>query len=525
VPDWIRSEADEYAVAQGCYFDEKSASRVVEFFRQLRHTIGQFSGQPFEPLDWQRDDILYPLFGWKAEDGTRRYRVAYVEIPKKNGKSTLCSGIGLYLLMGDREQGAEVYVAASDREQAGIVYRGASAMVKESPKLQNYVQCVDSKKNISLPSTNSFLRVVSSDAYRQEGLNIHGLIFDELHAQPDRRLYDALRYGGASRRQPLHVNITTAGYDRHSICFEQHKRAKGVLDGSIQDESYFAFIAACNEEDGEDWQDPVIWRKANPSLGVTMNERAFKAAAQEALESPTKENTFKRYRLNIWTEQDVRWLPMKAWDACPSGTPELAGRDCYAGLDLAATRDISALSLVFREGDGFVVQPYFWVPLEGAERRSRVDGVPYRDWIDEGLIRATEGNVIDYDAIRRDINDLYQTYHIREIAIDRWNAVQLATQLIGDGFDVKPFGQGYKDMTAPTKELEKLVVCGRLYHRANPVLRWMAGNVTVDQDPAGNLKPNKEKSSEKIDGIVATIMALGCALREESANPEIFSIG
>jgi len=521
---WVRNAADEYAVRQGCYFNERQAARVVSFISQLRHTIGQFAGQQFVPMDWQREDILYPLFGWMAEDGTRRFKVAYIEVPKKNGKSTLCSGISLYLLMGDKEAGAEIYIAAADRQQAGIVYKGASDMVKESPSFQNYVMCIDSQKRISMPSTNSVLRVVSSDAFRQEGLNIHGLIFDELHAQPNRNLYDSLRYGGASRRQSLHVNITTAGYDRHSICYEQHKRAKGVLDGTIQDETYFGFIAAADKDD--DWQDPEVWWKANPSMGITINAKAFKSAALEAAESPQKENTFKRYRLNIWTESEVKWLPMDKWDTCPSEEPDLTGCPCFGGLDLSTKRDISALALVFKLERGYATKLFYWISEEEAKKRSRMDHVPYVDWIGQGYIQATPGGGVDHDRIRGDITDLYNTYNIRKIGMDMHNAAQLGSQLVADGFEVQAYSQSYKDYTAACSLLETLVIDEELYHYSCPVLRWMATNTVVDEDPRGNgrIRPTKKKSPEKIDGIVATLMGLGVALVEAEMAPEVFMV-
>lgn len=432
-------------------------------------------------------------------------------IPTHN--STLSSGISLYLLVADGESGAEVYCAAADRMQAGIVYKEAASMVRNSPVLAARLKVTDSQKNISHAASGSFLRVLSSEAYTSEGLNIHGLIFDELHAQRNRDLWDALRYGGAAREQPLLLSITTAGYDRHSICYEQHDYARKVLDGVIEDVAFFPFIRAAGE--GDDWTKPKTWRKANPSFGVTINAEDFAQACKEAQDSPAKENAFRRYRLNQWTEQAVRWLRMEDWDACAGEIDPgaLEGERCYAGLDLASTTDVAAFVLYFPD-EGQVL-PYFFVPAENARERERRDRVPYPLWARQGALETTEGNIIDYDVIRRRINELADLYDIQEIATDPWNATQLTTQLSGDGFEVVAFRQGFASMSAPTKELEKRVRGGRLQHGEHPVLRWMASNVAVEHDAAENLKPSKKVSTERIDGIVALIMALGRAMVEE----------
>ena len=329
----------------------------------------------------------------------------------------------------------------------------------------------------------------------------------ELHAQKNRELWDTLRYAGASRRQPLNLAVTTAGFDRLSICWEQHQYAEQVIEGLIHDSAFFAYISAAEPDD--DWTDPEVWKKANPSFGITVNADQFAEDCKEAQESPAKENSFRRYRLNQWTEQDVRWLNMEKWDACSGLSAELDGRDCCGGLDLSSTTDLSALVLVFPGEDGFIdVLAWFWVPEEGANRRAKRDRVPYTQWIRDEYIEATPGEAIDYDRIRAKINELGKQYRIGSIAIDRWNATQLATQLEGDGFEIVAFGQGYASMTWPTKKLEALVLSERLRHGGNPVLRWMAGNVSIEKDAADNWKPSKKKSRERIDGIVALIMGL-----------------
>src|SRR5262245_50241071 len=415
--EWVRTEADERAVLGGYWFDTAAAERVRTFFRKfLRHSKGQWAGQPFELLDWQWRDVVAPLFGWKRVDGTRRFRRGYIEVPKKNGKSTLFAGLSLYLLTCDGEPGAEIYSAAVDRDQASIVFNEAANMVDSSSHLASRLTLVRSTKRIVDHRSRSFYRALSADVPAKEGLNAHAVLIDELHAQKTRDLWDTLRYAGASRRQPLHLSITTAGYDRHSICWEQHEYARQVLAGVIEDLSFFAFIAAADPED--DWTDPAVWRKANPSFGVTISEEQFAEDCREAQESPAKENSFRRYRLNQWTEQEVRWLNMEKWDANGASPGKLDGYTCFVGLDLSSTTDISALELVFAADDGYAVLPFFWVPADGARQRERRDHVPYTQWIRDGYMRATPGEVVDYDVIRRDINELGRRYHIREIAID-----------------------------------------------------------------------------------------------------------
>lgn len=496
------------------YFSPDRATHALEFFGGwLRHSKGRFAGKPFDLLPWQ-GEMIAELFGWlRVDDDTRRYRVAYISTAKKSGKSTLLAGIGLYLLVMDGENGAEVYGAAADREQASVVYREAASMVRASPQLSRVLEVIDSRRTIAYRKEASFYRVLSADAFRAEGLNIHGLLFDELHAQKDRRLWDALRYGGAARAQPLLCSITTAGYDRNSICFEQYSYAKAVLRDWQHDPTFFPCIYEADEKD--DWTAEDTWPKANPSWGVTIKPEDFAADCREAQLSNTKENAFKRYRLNTWTAQDTRWIKMDAWDSCAAAPPApLEGRECWCGLDLATTFDTSAFIAVFPAEDGYVdVLCRFWIPGDNATERERKDRVPYAVWAKDpnNGLTMTPGNVTDYDVIRRDIVEFSKKYNVRQIAIDRWNATQLALQLQGDGLEVIGFGQGMGSMSSPSKTLEALIASGKVRHGGNSVLAWMAGNASVKVDAAGNIKPVKPKhgSAERIDGIVALVMALG----------------
>lgn len=504
------------------WFDDQAAQAAVMFFeRVLRHTKGEWNGQPFALMEWQRDQIVRPLFGWKRKDGTRRYRTAYIEVPRKNGKSSLAAGIALYLLFADGEPGAEIYSAAADRDQAAIVFETAKQMVESSPILLRMAEVY--KRSIVAPSTRSVYRVLSADAYTKHGINAHGIIFDELHAQPDRELWDVLTTSTGARRQPLTVAITTAGYDRESICWEQHEYARQVRDGIIDDPTYFPFIAAASEDD--DWQDPAVWAKANPALGVTVKLDYLETEARRAARMPAYQNTFRRLHLNQWTQQESRWLPMEDWDGCAGEVEVEEGQECYGGLDLASTIDIAAFVLVFppRKPDGaFLVKPFFWIPAENMVERARKDRVPYDAWVRQGLITATEGNVIDYGRIVREIEALGKRFNVREIAFDRWGAFQISQQLEAAGFTMVGFGQGFSSMSAPTRELLRLVLDRKIAHGGHPVLRWMADNVVVRQDPAGNVKPDKEKSREKIDGIVALIMALDRAIRQQGQGKSVY---
>lgn len=514
-------------------FDESRALRAVNFFeRILRHCDGEWAGQPFGLMDWQRD-LVRTLFGTLRDDGTRQYRTCYVEIPRKCGKSETAAGIALYLLVADNEMGAQIYGAAGDRDQASIVFRVAAEMVRHSPLLAGKCRVIDSTKRIVVQETASFYRAIPSDAAGSHGFNASGVVVDEVHVQPNRDLIDVLTTSTGARRQPLTFYITTAGHDRHSICWELHDYALKVKSGVIQDDTFLPIVYAADEE--ADWKDPATWAAANPSLGTTLKLDYLQQECRRAQQTPAYENTFRRLHLNQWTRQETRWLPLASWDACGESVDAeaLRGHDCYAGLDLASTTDIAALVLVFprieaeaqaetTEGDAqgigrvaFDVLPFFWVPKDTMAERSRIDRVPYDLWAEQGYIQATEGNVIDYRAIMATLDELAQAYNIREVGFDRWGATQLIQDMQEGGLEVVPIGQGFASMSAPTKELLNIVLGRRLRHGGQPCLRWQADNMVVSTDPAGNIKPNKAKSSEKIDGMVALIMAIDRATRHE----------
>lgn len=506
-------------IAETSHYDKNAADFAVDFIQELRHTNGQWCGEKFVLLPWQ-EQIIRDVFGTMKKDGYRQFNTAYIEIPKKNGKSELAAAVALLLLCGDGEQSAEIYSCAADREQAAIVYKVACKMVSLCPELESLIKLTKSKREMEFLPTQSIYRVLSAEVANKHGFNTSGVIFDELHTQPNRKLYDVMVQGsGDARRQPLYFFITTAGNDTNSICYEVHQKALDIIEGRKKDPTFYPVIYGAGKD--EDWTDPKVWKKANPSLGVTISMDKVEAAFMSAKENPGNENAFRQLRLNQWVKQAVRWMPMDKWDKCafPVDEEMLKGRECYGGLDLSSTTDITAFVLVFPpidEDDLYYILPYFWVPEDNIELRVRRDHVQYDIWEQQGFIQATEGNVIHYGYIEKFIEELGKKFNIREIAFDRWGATQMVQNLEGMGFTVVPFGQGFKDMSPPTKELMRLTLGCKLAHGGHPVLRWMIDNIFIRTDPAENIKPDKAKSTEKIDGAVATIMALDRALKHET---------
>ena len=499
-------------------FDERKAQRVVRFIGCLKHTKGEFHGQAFKLLPWQ-EKIIRDVFGTVRDDdpSIRQYTTAYVEIPKKMGKSELGAAIALNMLCNDDEWKAEVYSCASDRQQAAIVFDVAVDMVKQNPVLNKRIKIIPSTRRMVYVPTGSIYQVLSSEVATKHGLNVSACIFDELHTQPNRALYDVMTQGsGDARRQPLWLFLTTAGTDRNSICWEVHQKALDILEGRKHDPRFYPTIFGLADED--DWTDENNWYKANPSLGYTISIEKVRDAFHKALETPADENMFRQLRLNQWVKQSIRWMPMDRWDENGGvvNATALEGRLCYAGLDLSSTSDLTALVLVFPptdEDEPYAILPFFWLPEDTLQLRVRRDHVMYDTWERQGFIMTTEGNVVHYGFIERFICELGERYNIREIAYDRWNATMMVQSLQDDGFTLIPFGQGYRDMSPPTKELMRLVLEHKLNHGGHPVLRWNMDNAFVRTDPAGNVKIDKEKSTEKVDGAVALVMALDRALK------------
>ena len=521
-----------------------AADRAVTLISSLKQSKGEWGSRPLILLPWQENEIIRPLFGTLDKYGLRQFRTLWAEVPRKNGKTTISSGIGTFCLYFDNEPGAEIYSAANDRDQASIIYSEVASMVQQDPALDKRSRVLETTKRILVPGTRSLFRALSSEAYTKWGYNPHVVIYDELHAAPNRDLFDTLTTSQGARRQPLLICITTAGYDRNSVAWEMHDYALRVLKYRypkkyswvkgypVNDPTFLAVIYAAPED--ADWKDEKVWYMANPALGAFRKIDEMRALYNKAQEVPALEMTFRRLYLNQWVNSTERWLPMEAWDACSAKIDEknLKGKVCYGGLDLSSTTDLTALVLDFPWDDGtHDILAHFWIPGDNAVEREKKDRVPYRAWAKKGLITMTEGNVVDYRSILKFVEDWLQLYDIREIAFDRWGSQKLTVDLEEMGFLTDPkaegrklvaFGQGYASMSSPTKELMNLVLQRKIRHGGNPIMRWCADNLVVDQDPAGNLKPDKAKATQRIDGMVALIMSIARASLHQNVEKSIY---
>lgn len=527
---WVRLACErhvhdlETAESRGLYFDADAAGRVLQFIGLLRHSKGKWGrgqGEYITLEPWQQF-IIWCVFGWMRADGLRRFRTLYEEVARKNGKSTIGAGLGLYLAFADGEPGAEVYSAATKRDQARIVHKEAIRMVRKNSGLRKWIKIY--KDNLNLEQTASKYEPLGADSDTMDGLNVHGAIVDELHAHKTRDTWDLLETATGSREQPLLIAITTAGADRQSVCYEKNQYTQKVLDGwkdgSFEDDTWFGIIYTLDE--GDDWRDETCWIKANPNLNVSKYLDDLQMKAKRAGQMATALNNFLRRELNVWVNGVVKWMNMEMWrhPDCIGLVPalqmaeRLKGQVCYAGLDLSSTSDITAFVMVFMDEDEIAhVLCRFWIPEDQMLVRSRDTGVQFDTWVKQGYIEATPGNVLDYDWIFEQIEQDADTFDIDQIAFDRWGAARVSQVLQNKGLTMVAFGQGFASMSPPMKELERFVLSKKIRHGGNPVLTWMADNVVARVDPSGNQKPDKEKSREKIDGIVALIMALDLALR------------
>lgn len=516
----------EQGAARGLVFDQEAGQRAIDFFQFVRHSKGEWAGQTLVLEPWQVF-IIYTLFGWKREDGTRRFRTAYLEVARKNGKSSVLSAVGLYLLDADREPGAEVFSAATKKEQAKITYDEATRMVKSSPGLRKRLKVL--RDRIVVPGTAAKFEPLGRDSDSLDGLNIHGAIVDELHAHKTRDMWDVLETGMGARRQPLMMAITTAGYSRQTICYEMRELVTKVLEGTVENDSLFGIVYTLDE--GDDWQNEKVWIKANPNLGVSVKLNDLREQARTAKQVPSALNAFLRLRLNVWTTSSSRWLDQDKWSACnaPVDSEGLRGRVCFGGLDLSSSTDITAFVLVFPpevSGDPYRVMLRCWIPEENMHKRSRDDGVPYESWVRQGWMKTTPGNVVDYDFIIEEVLELADQFDIREIGFDDWNATATSNKLMAAGLEMVKVRQGFITLSPAMKQLEVLVLRGEIAHGGNVPLTWMVSNVVAEQDAAGNIKPSKAKSTERIDGVAALLNALSRALlynaSEASSLDEIY---
>lgn len=521
----------------------EKAIHAINFIQTLcTHTKGQWAGVRFDLLKWQWLPT-WRMFGTCRPDGNRQYRNLYCEVPKKNGKSEWGAALALKMLVADGEIGAEVYSAASDISQAALVYNVAAQMVRNSQVLSKRLKIIDSRKRIIDYQTNSFYQVLSSEAFTKHGINPSAIIFDELHAQPTRELWDTLTEGtDYARSQQLVFAITTAGiYDQNSICWEVREHARQLIEGMIEDSTTLPVIYAIDKKEDKkkptkvfcgmskprlvkshkikaDWENPQFWKLVNPSIGHIFTADKIKADLNKVKQQPARLNNFLRFRLNIWVNQIDRWIDMHAFDDCIGEIDpgKLLKRKCYGGLDLASVNDLTALSLVFppekpNEKWQMIVKCY--VPEDSIVRRTKEHKVNYIMWRDAGYITATPGNVTDYNFILADILNADKIYNLRELAYDPYSAHQIATELDNDhGITMVEHRQGYLSMSEPSKNFEKKILSGELLADKNPVLRWCVDNLVITEDAAGNIKPVKNKAREKIDAAVAAIMALGRAV-------------
>lgn len=525
------------------YYDAEAADKYADFFPEfLEHHKGEFASQPFTLLPYQDFLVVRPLFGWKrVSDGLRRFRKVFLAVPKGSGKTPLGAGVGLALAFIDGEAGAEVYSAAADREQAAIAFDTARYMVEANQDLAQRATVL--RRAIEVPGTHSYYKVLSADVKSKHGPNIHGLIFDEFHAQPDRELYETLYRGTVKRRQPVILMITTAGFDDESICAEEWDYAKRVIVNPAMDETYLPIIFEATKDD--DWQDPDVWKRVNPGYGVTVKADALAAEATAAANEPRKLNDFLRFHLNRWVNQAVSWFPVDWWDACPDrqGDAALRALPVFGGIDMAQKNDLASLVLVFPSpiettvdvelvgtdeqnqparrvvslNFAIDVVPFFWIPDETMLEHEKQDRVPYRLWAEQGLVTATEGNVIDTGRIFADITGPIRERFPRlggaQIAYDPAFATDLAVRLQDVGYTMVELPQNYRHLSEPSLVFEAFVRGKRIRHDGHRVLRWNVENVAIKQDEGHRIRPVKpRRRARRIDGVVATIMALSRAL-------------
>lgn len=540
--EWVKTASDEKAVELGCYFDEKAALRIATFFRNfIRHTDGALAGKPFELLPWQWERVIAPAFGWKMPDGTRRFREVEIWIPKKNGKSTLAAAITLYLLLADGEIKSRVYGAAADREQASIVFDAAVSMIEMNDDLISELDVKKSKREIRYDGSNSLYKVINAMGFRNEGYNIHGLIFDELHTQRNRKLWSALKYGGASRRQPIRFVISTVGeHDESLLWMERFNHAKAVQESKVIDIRTLACVYAAEPKD--DWTSPETWKKSNPSYGYTISPVDFEIAYEDACKNALNEVEFKRYRLNLATKHATSWIRWDHWEKnilqrleypqtmyhVGEETLQIATKPVsYAGVDIMDTMDINAFVDIreVKKPDGvmaFQIESIFWAPENAGIEAQKMNRERYEEWFATGVLRTCKGYTTDQEQLEDDIVDFCKQRNVAEIGVDRFMATRLVYGLQAKfkkrkiKTKLRLVGYNGSTLNEACRFLEGLIVSGRIIHDNNPVMNWMFGNVKAIQDSSGNRKLDKSGGAAgKIDGFAALLIATYCAINIE----------
>ena len=509
--EFVQLAVDRYyrdmdnALDKGWYFDRKAAQRAISFIERLKHTKGQWAGLRFKLEPWQQF-IIWNIFGWKMADGTRRFRYAYVEIARKNGKTALSAGIGLYMLFADGESRPEVYSAATVKDQARICFSDAVEIVKATD-LKNYL--TPYRNSIVYELKGGMMKPLSSDYGTHDGLNPSCGIIDEFHAHKDSGMFDVIKSAFGARKQPLMFIITTAGFNKAGACYAYRDNVIKILRGINEDDTLFGIIYTMDAN--EEWDNPQMWIKSNPNLGVSLFPNYLEDQVNDAKNRPEAVRNVMTKNVNLWVDAEKTWILDDAWMKCVGTTEieDLRGCECWGGLDLSNVSDITAFVLIFHENDKFQLLPFFWIPEEKMLEKIRKENINYDLWVKAGFVKVTSGNVLDYEFVKADILQIVEIYDLQSSAYDRWNSSQTIIDLQNEGMECNPFGQGNGSMSAPSKEFEKLVLSEKIEHFGNPVLRWMLSSTLIKTDPAGNIKPDKEKSVQKIDGIVASIMALG----------------
>lgn len=496
-----------------CTFDEKAAQRVLDVPKhaQLKHLKGPTAGEIFEFEPWQIF-IVNQTYGWKRPDGLRLFRTVYIEVPRKNGKSTFCSVLAVFHLLFDKEMSAEVYSAATSRDQARIVFDDARAMIERSSTLNPILKT--NRMNISHQRSNSKFEPLSADAGTLEGKNPSCSIIDELHVHKTPEVYDVLDVATGAREQPLLFSITTAGTNFQGVCYQKRDYLMKVLDGHVEDYTFFGVIFHIDKED--DWRTKDAWIKANPNYGVSVRPDDLERLCKQAQESPSAENNFRTKRLNEWRNATSAWISSVDWEQCDEERPpieEWEGHDCYIGLDLASVSDFACMALLFPhwEDDILWIYQYLqsYLPEDTVFEKAGALGAQYRDWKDKGYIKATPGNVTDLAYIKQDLIEALETYNVKEVAYDPYGANELSASLLDEGAPMVKMSQSIMSMSDPSKELEKAIKGGTLVHGGDPVMNWMISNCVIYTDPNDNIKVRKEHDANKVDGVIATIMALG----------------
>ncbi len=531
----------EHGHERGLYHDGLSAQIWVEFFLCLRHFEGDFAGRPIELDEWELF-IVWNVFGWRRANGTRRFRVAYNEIARKVGKSTFAAGIGLGLLCIDGESGPQVYSAAVDKQHARkVLHSKAEKYVRHSPSLRRKLDIAKTTGRIACEFNDGIYEPLGKDSDVGEGFNPHGTIFDELHAHKDRAMWDVIDSGQGARSQPLRFVITTAGFDITSFCYtEIRDQICQILEGAIEDDEWFGIIFTIDE--GDDWQDESCWRKANPQSYFDTQIEDMRRMAREAARKPGALNNFLTKRLNVWTAQQVKWVNLEEWKQSPAIVPaeRMVGRPCFSALDLSSNTDLTALVHLFDYPDGgdghLMIEPRFWIPAARIQDRERRDAAQYEKWVREGLVTATEGNVIDYKRVVADIQADLDRYEVTRLAYDPWGPAEAIRQkMLEEGLDEKvmvAYRQGYASMSPAMKTLERLYLEHKIHGLNHPVMLWMAGNVQARMDPAGNVKPDKggdpkgrHVTTRRIDGFVCLVMCVGLWMTTERPKPSVYEDG